>query len=101
MELYDSIEARLKAYIHPLTPQTNDQEAAFSDAVEAQIEYEASLETEGIPGNVQSFSTGGMSVTLSEGMTGAYTRNTLCPTAWALLFNAGLIQHAMPVARRL
>lgn len=98
---YESVEARLKAYIAPNAPQTSEQNDAFEQAVEAQAEYESAAGG-GIPEGVQAFSIGDFSATMAGASGGSgYTRATLSPHAWAILFNAGLIRHAMPVARRL
>ena len=101
MDERERIEERLKAYIHPNAVDTAEQEEAFELAVDAQLEYENAHGAGEIPGNVQGYSIGGYSVTLAEPVGGAATRATLCPAAWAILFNAGLLRHAMPVARRL
>lgn len=97
---YESVEARLRAYIAPNAPQTAAENDAFEQAVEAQAEYESAAG--GVPDGVQSFSIGDFSATMAGGSGGAgYTRSTLSQHAWAILYNAGLIRHAMPVARRL
>ena len=95
------IEARLKAYIHPNVPQTAEQEAAFDEAVTAQLAYEADQDVASLPGSVQSLSIGSYSVTMAEPAGGAYTQATICPAAWAILFNAGLLKRALPTAKRL
>lgn len=95
------VEERLKAYIHPNAAATEEQREAFTRAVDAQLEYEAAQGGGEIPGNVGSFSIGNYSVTLAEPTGGADTRATLCPAAWAILFNAGLLRSVMPVAKRL
>ena len=95
------IEERLRAYIHPNAVETAAQEEAFESAVDAQLAYAAEQEDGEIPGNVQSFSVGNYSVTLAERTGGAYTQESICPAAWAILFNAGLLRRSMPVAKRL
>ena len=95
------IEERLRAYIHPNVVVTEEQERALENAVDAQLEYESAQGGAEIPGNVQSFSVGNYSVTLSESAGGADAQGNLCPAAWAILYNAGLLRHAMPVAKRL
>ena len=95
------IQERLRAYIPPNTVKTAEQKEAFDSAVDAQLAYEAAHDLGEIPGNVRGFSIGGYSVTMDEGAGGAYTLATLSPVAWAILFNAGLLRHALPVAKRL
>ena len=100
MDLEDAVRARLTAYIHPNKARTTAQLDAFEEAVEAQVEYEKSGEAESLPANVQSMTIGKYSVTLKDGQS-EYTRDTICPATWAILFNAGLLRRALPVARRL
>lgn len=103
MDLYDSVRERLAAYIYPITPETREQESAFESAIDAQAEFEKTTDLESIPGSVASYSIGNYSVTLRSNAAGGagYTQAALSPTAWAILFNAGLIQHSLPIARRL
>ena len=95
------ITERLKAYIHPNIVKTKEQEKAFKNAVDAQTAYEDAQDIAEIPGNTQSYSIGNYSVTLAEPTGGAYTQVTICPAAWAILYNAGLLRRTLPVARRL
>lgn len=98
----DYVRERLTAYIYPRSPTTYAQEMAFDNAVEAQVAYETeSMDGEAIPGNVESFSIGNYSVNLAEAGSAQYTRRTISPAAYAFLFNAGLICHDLPTARRL
>lgn len=103
IDQYDSVEARLKAYIAPNTPRTNAQKQVFELAVEAQVEYE-SAQMQGIPAGAQSYSMSndGVSVSVTYAGAGAgYSEQTLSPYAWALLKNAGLLRRgAIPTARR-
>ena len=101
MDLDQIVEERLRAFIYPNVPITKAQKDAFDLAVETQIEYEENSGGENIPENVQSFSIGDYSVALREGATPGYARSDLAPGVWALLFNAKLLKHSMPVARRL
>lgn len=106
IDLYDSVEARLTAYIAPNVPRTKAQQDAFNEAVDAQVDYETQLESAriGPPGAVSySESNDGVSVSASysSGVGSAYTESTLHPYAWALLKNAGLLRKgAIPTARR-
>ena len=94
---------RLTAYIYPRAPATEAEQAAFEEAVEAQVKYETANEGLAMPYGVASASNDGVSVTFDSGRvsTAEYTIHTICPAAYAYLFNAGLIRHSLPVARRL
>lgn len=102
IDLYDSVEARLKAYIAPNTPRTKAQQEAFYMAVDAQVEHEKSGALAGVPDSVSSFTLGDFSATLKgSGTAPEYTRETINSYAWALLHNAGLLRRgAIPTARR-
>ena len=95
------IEERLRAYIHPNAPRTDEQRQAFDAAVDAQLDWESGQDAANLPGNVKSYSIGSYSVTLSEAAGGACAQASVCPGAWAILFNAGLLSRALPAARRL
>ena len=101
---YESVQARLTAYIAPNTPVTQAQKQAFGEAVKVQAEYE-SAQMQGIPAGAQSYSMSndGVSVSVTYAGAGAgYSEQTLSPYAWALLKNAGLLRKgAIPTARRL
>ena len=106
IDIYDSVQSRLTAYIAPITPRTKAQKEAFDLAVETQTDYEKSLETAQVgPANAQSYSESndGVSVSVSYAARAgaAYSESTLHPYAWALLKNAGLLRKgAIPTARR-
>ncbi len=98
----DYVRERLTAYIYPRAPATDAQNSEFEAAVEAQVAYETeNMDGEAIPGNVESFSIGNYSVNFAEAGSAQYTRRTISPAAYAFLFNAGLICHDLPTARRL
>lgn len=102
MLLEDSVRARLTAYIAPNRPTTAAQKQAFEEAIDAQVEYEQKSADAQLPDGISTFSIGDFSVSASETQRGAaYTEGSLSSYAWALLKNAGLIRHALPVARRL
>lgn len=100
IDIYDSVEARLTAYIAPNVPSTNAQKQAFELAVEAQAEYEKEMSA--IPAGMESFKLGDFSAEVkSPAAYAEYTQDTLHPYAWALLYNAGLLRKgAIPTARR-
>lgn len=98
----EHVRERLTAYIYPRQPTTDEQEAAFLKAVQAQVDYESAFDGEdALPPGVSSFSIGNYSVTAETAQSADYTQQTICPAAYAYLFNAGLIRHTLPVARRL
>lgn len=99
----DYIRERLTAYIYPRAPSTDEQEEAFDNAVEAQMEYEEGNAALNTPAGVTNMSNDGVSVSfdVSRGVTPQYSAATICPAAYAYLYNAGLIRHSLPVARRL
>lgn len=99
----DYVRERLTAYIYPRAPATKEEQSAFDEAVDAQVEYETANEGLAMPYGVASASNDGVSVTFDSGRVSAatYTIHTICPAAYAYLFNAGLIKHSLPVARRL
>lgn len=96
------IEERLRAYILPRRPETAAQEAALQSAVTAQAAFEDANGMGDMPGNVASVKNDGMSMTFRQGYAVAdgYTRETISPTAWAYLRNAGLIAYELPTARK-
>lgn len=103
IDIHESVQARLTAYIAPNAPITQAQKQAFEQAVKAQAEYE-SAQMQGVPAGAQSYSMSndGVSVSVTYAGAGAgYTESTLSPYAWALLKNAGLLRRgAIPTARR-
>ena len=102
MEHYDAVRERLLAYILPRRPQTQAQDDALALAVAAQTEFEEASGLGDLPGGVASVTNDGVSVVFRDGgqnSTG-YSRDTLSPTAWSILRNAGLIAYDLPTARR-
>lgn len=101
MDERDLIEARLLAYIRPNEPATSEAEAAFADAVDAQLAYEQKSGGAELPPGVESLSIGDYSVRAFEPSGAAYTSASICPVAWAILVNAGLLKRTWPQAQRL
>ena len=99
----EHVRERLTAYIYPRRPATDEQEAAFEKSVLAQVEYEERNDALSMPGGVASASNDGVSVSFESSRVtgGAYSIHTIAPAAYAYLYNAGLIRHTLPVARRL
>ena len=100
---YESVEARLRAYIAPNAPQTRAENDAFEQAVEAQADYEdrAAESDAQVPMGVSGYSAGNFSVNYGHARSGEFDQFSISPYARAILQNAGLLRHAMPVARRL
>ena len=97
----ERIEARLRAYIRPNEASTADELSALDRAVDAQLAYERESGAEGLPPGVESLRIGNYSVQASEPGGAALTRSSICPAAWAILVNAGLLRRTWPVAQRL
>lgn len=103
MDLEDAVRERLTAYIHPNKARSKAQIAAFENAVEAQVEYEAENPMSSMLEGAVSVSNDGVSVSYASrgGKSAMYTQATISPAAYAFLFNAGLLKSAIPRARRL
>ena len=95
-----AVEERLRAYMHPNRAQTPEQQAALERAVDAQLAFERDGGA-GLPPGVAAMTVGNYSVRLAEPGGAAPSQSNLCPAAWAILFNAGLLKRALPVAQRL
>ena len=97
----DSVEERLRAYMWPNRAQTEEEEEALERAIDAQLAYESGGDLANLPAGTAAFSIGNYSVTLREAAGAALTQNNICPAAWAILYNAGLLRRRWPVAKRL
>ena len=95
----DEVEAmipRIKAFIFPSIPRTDFEQDAFNRAVYFQINHEKSqansVNGQQLPNGVNSFSIGDFSMSFGAGTdNGVLTRKTICPTAYGLLLEAGLL----------
>lgn len=96
----DEIEAmipRIRAFIFPSIPRTDEERSAFDRAVYFQINHEKSqvalTNGQQLPEGVSSFSIGDFSMSFGSGASdyGVLTRRTICPTAYGLLLEAGLL----------
>ena len=97
----EGVRERLLAYIAPRKPETIMQTNAMNSATEAQVDYEVANGLLNIPGNVISVTNDGVSMAFAVGSAApAYTRDTICPVAWSLLRNAGLIAYNLPTAKK-
>jgi len=78
-------EERVLACILPARPRNAAQAGALERAVYAQLNWEFTSETGGVPEGVKSFSVNGFSAQLESG------RFPLCREAKSILLNAGLL----------
>ena len=89
-----AMEPRMKAFIFPSIPRTDAEIAAFNTAVFYQIEHEKSIQASmnEIPQGVTSFHIGDFSMNFDgNGYDARLTRKTICPTAYGILLEAGLM----------
>ena len=91
-----AMKPRIKAFIFPSIPRMDFEIEAFDRAVEYQIAHEktqaAMLEGQSIPDGVQSFSIGNFSMSFgSNTFDNRLTKRTICPTAYGILLEAGLM----------
>lgn len=91
-----AMEPRIRAFIFPSVPRTEDEIEAFNRAVVFQIDHEktiaASLGNQQIPDGTKSFEIGHFSMTFEDGaFEGRLTKRNICPTAYGILLEAGLM----------
>ena len=92
------MEERMRLFIFPNQPSTQDEIRAFKMAVAHQIVHEKSRQeqAEDIPEGVSSFRIGDFSMTFEPGMNGSgLTRKTICPAAYSVLLRAGLLYRGL------
>lgn len=98
------VEERLKAFIFPNTPVTEEELEAFGRAVYVEAEHEKQMEEASgseeihLPNGVSSFSIGHFSMSFAgKGyQNGAVlTKDTICPTAYSILLRAGLLYRGV------
>lgn len=87
---------RIKAFIFPSIPRMSFEIEAFNTAVDLQINHEKSqAEKTGdvdLPDGVKSFDIGEFSMSFEDGaMSGRLTKRTICPSAYGILLEAGLM----------
>ena len=96
----DAMRDRIKAFIFPNVPKTEEEVEAFEKAVAYQIEHEKSIrdalevDDVNLPNGVSSFHIGNFSMTFGdEGYknNAVLTKETICPVAYSVLLNAGLL----------
>lgn len=91
-----AMEPRVKAYIFPSIPRMDYEIEAFNRAVIFQINHEktiaASTGDQPLPDGTKSFEIGDFSMTFEDGsFSGKLNRRTICPTAYGILLEAGLL----------
>ena len=87
---------RMKAFIFPSIPRMDYEIEAFDKAVIWQIEHDktvaASLNGQSLPDGVKSFKIGDFSASFGDdSFDTRLTRRTICPTAYGVLLEAGLL----------
>lgn len=90
------MEPRIKAFIFPSIPVLDFEIEAFNKAVRYQIDHEKTiaqkLNNQAIPEGVKSFSIGDFSMSFEDGsFSSRLTKRTICPTAYGVLLEAGLM----------
>ena len=88
------------AFIIPNTPKSEEEHEAVAKAVEYQIAHEKTIAAqcgvEALPQGTTGFTIGEFSMSFSDGSVyGVLTKKTICPHAYSVLINAGLLYKGM------
>lgn len=98
-DIITMIQEKMYAFIFPNHPCTQDEIAAFEQAVMFQYTHEASRameQQEDIPNGVQSFSLGDFSMTFDKSFWDSrLNRKTICPSAYGVLLRHGLLYRGV------
>ena len=91
-----AMEPRIKAFIFPSIPRRDYEVEAFDKAVLYQINHEKTIAaaTDGalLPSGTTAFRIGEFSMNFGEGaFDSELTKKTICPTAYGILLEAGLM----------
>ena len=91
-----AMEPRIKAFIFPSIPRKDYEIEAFNQAVISQINHEKTIVSmmgnQPLPDGTKSFEIGDFSMTFEDGVfAGRLNRQTICPTAYGILLEAGLL----------
>lgn len=92
------MEDRMRLFIFPNVPCTDDETEAFARAVAYQIAHEKSQEEkyDNIPDGVEAFKIGDFSMNFSDGVNDSrLTRQTICQAAYSVLLRAGLLYRGL------
>lgn len=98
-EQLNAYSQRILAYIIPRVPQNDLEKDIVKVAAIQQFQHEksaeAALDGTHLPDNTQSFKLGDFSMSFDGSIGGPLTRKTICPTAYAMLLNAGLLYRGV------
>jgi hypothetical protein len=89
---------RMRLFIFPNQPDTEEQVEAFNKAVAWQIAHEKSRQEsfDQIPDGVEGFKIGDFSMDFEEGVNSSgLTRKTICPAAYSVLLRAELLYRGL------
>lgn len=95
------MEPRMRAFIFPNQPRTDEERAAFDKAVRFQIDHERTMIENGnaaaeIPNGTKAFTIGNFHMEFSDGLFDSrLTRKTICPSAYGVLLTAGLLYRGI------
>ena len=92
------MEDRMRLFIFPNVPYTEEETAAFDKAVAYQIAHEKSREEKNgnIPEGVEAFKIGDFSMNFSDGVNASgLNRQTICQAAYSVLLRAGLLYRGL------
>ena len=92
------MKERMRLYIFPNAPATEDEVEAFDTAVAYQIAHDKSRESQydDIPDGVTSFKIGDFSMNFSGGVNDSkLTNKTICQAAYFVLLRAGLLYRGL------
>lgn len=92
----EQMDARMRAYIFPNVPQTQEEKFAFHKALVFQIAHEKTLAEKmpgtDMPAGTTGFSIGDFSMSFADSaFDGRLTQRTICPSARGALLIAGLL----------
>lgn len=94
------MEPRMKAFIFPNTPRTQEELEVFDKAVKFQIDHEKSMAERAanaeIPEGTKAFTIGSFHIEFADGVfESRLTRKTICPSAYGVLLQAGLLYRGV------
>jgi len=89
---------KVRGFIFPNTPSTQQDQEAFEKAVLYQYEHEATQaqKMQEVPDGAQSFSIGDFSMSFDKDfLQSRLTRKTICPAAYGVLLRQGLLYRGV------
>ena len=93
------MEEQMRLFIFPNEARTEEEIEAFNKAVAYQIAHEKSREAQfsEIPDGVTGFRVGDFQMSFESGANRAgITRQTICPAAYSVLLQKGLLYRGLP-----